>query len=226
MLLKKLVDSKKIRRILDKLWRGYKNGFVTNVSKGEVPKQSSGLASYLAKYLASPPIAIRRILDYDGVNVTYYYKDHETKANKVETISVFKFIGRMVQHILPKNFQRIRDIVLQATKTLKKWKSLIANSLKDMKRKIKNVFVIQPPNYRERCKSGSGRDPFVCGSCGHEMVLMKIWHPKYGVIYDEYAKMRNGAYGFVDKKVVFDSKSETSGPVERVDHGYDLPIAV
>ncbi len=35
-------------------------------------------------------------------------------------------------------------------------------------------------------------DPFACRFCGQEMELMKIWHPKYGAIFD----------GLVDKKAV------------------------
>jgi hypothetical protein len=38
---------------------------VANVSKGNVPNECRGLARYLAKYVASPPIAVRRIVKYD-----------------------------------------------------------------------------------------------------------------------------------------------------------------
>lgn len=72
--------------------------------QGNVPEGGAGLARYLAKYLASPPIAVRRIIDYDGSNVTYWYNDHKTKSQQVETVSAEVFIGRMVQHILPKGF--------------------------------------------------------------------------------------------------------------------------
>jgi len=39
---------------------------------------------------------------------------------KEESLDVLTFIGRMVQHILPKGFQRIRYYGLQATKTYEK----------------------------------------------------------------------------------------------------------
>ncbi len=90
--------------IVDLLWKKYKDGFVAHVTKGKVPKKCKGLARYLAKYVASPPIAVSRIVGYDGQTVTYWYRDHETKKKKKETVPVFTFIGRMVQHIMVKGF--------------------------------------------------------------------------------------------------------------------------
>ena len=36
-----------------------------------------------------------------GREVKYWYNDHKSKGKKIETILVFVFIGRMVQHIMP-----------------------------------------------------------------------------------------------------------------------------
>ncbi|MDM8539223.1 transposase, partial [Desulfobacterales bacterium HSG17] len=109
-----------VNQLVDELWKKYPKGFVANVSKGEVPDQCKGLAAYLAKYVASPPIAVRRIVSYDGQTVKYWYKDHKTKSKKIEVVDVLTFIGRMVQRIMPKCFQRVRYYGLQATKTFKK----------------------------------------------------------------------------------------------------------
>lgn len=67
--------SPEINKLIDKLWKKYPKGLVAHVSKGNVPGGGVGLAEYLAKYVASPPIAIRRIVNYDGDSVTYRYKD-------------------------------------------------------------------------------------------------------------------------------------------------------
>ncbi|MCU0981585.1 MAG: transposase, partial [Pirellulaceae bacterium] len=50
----------------------------------------------------------RRLEEYDGQQVSYWYEDHKTQAIQHTTLPVLRFIGRMVQHILPKSFQRIR----------------------------------------------------------------------------------------------------------------------
>ncbi|MBA7554351.1 hypothetical protein ES705_46965 [subsurface metagenome] len=118
------------------------------------------------------------------MKVTYWYKDHETKATKVVTVDVFTFIGRMVQHILPKGFQRIRYYGLQATKTFEKWKEVVREGIKKIGKVIKGVYqVIAGKKYRERYKEMSGRDPLVCRYCGEKMDIWRIWHPKYIYLY-------------------------------------------
>lgn len=194
-MLKEQIDNEDIEKLIDDLWKKYPNGIVANVKEGEVPERCRGLAKYLAKYLASPPISIRRIIKYAGKEVTYWYNDHETKKKKIETVDVYTFIGRMVQHILPKGFQRVRYYGLQATKTFQKWSEAIKEGLKRIGRVIKGVYqVITNKTYRERYKGINGRDPMKCSYCGAEMELNKIWHPKYGVIYDELANIKAGKY--------------------------------
>ena len=163
--------------------------------QGNVPERFRGLAKYLAKYVASPPIAVRRILNYTGKEVTYWYKDHRTKNKEIITVDVMTFIGRMVQHIMPKGFQRVRYYGLQATKTFKKWVEAIKEGLKKIGREIKGAYqIVACKNYRERYKEMSGRDPLVCRFCGRVMELWRIWHPKYGTIYDECERLKAGKY--------------------------------
>ena len=68
---------------------------------------------------------------------------------------------------------------------------MVERGLKLIGRVIQGVYrVLYKKKYRERYKVGSGKDPFVCSKCGGEMMLWRIWHPKYGVIYDEMEEMR------------------------------------
>jgi len=194
-MLKTFFGTDEIKALIDDLWKKYPNGLVTRVAKGKVPESCRGLAKYLAKYLASPPIAIRRIICYDGKTVKYWYKDHQTKSVKTETVDVLTFIGRMVQHILPKGFQRVRYYGLQATKTFKKWCEAIKKGLRRIGRVIKDAYqVVGRKNYKERYKEMSGRDLMICRFCGSEMELWMIWHPRYGIIYDELENIKAGKY--------------------------------
>ena len=79
----------------------------------------------MAKYVVSPPISVRRIDRYDGEWVTYHYRSHRTDRMEHETVTVDTFIGRMVQHTMPKGFKRIRYAGVQATKTFAKVKVMI-----------------------------------------------------------------------------------------------------
>jgi len=194
-MLREVLPTNEMKALIHELYKKYPEGLVAYVTKGKVPDQCRGLAKYLAKYVASPPIAIRRILSYTGSEVSYWYKDHQTKAKEVVTVDVLTFVGRMVQHILPKGFQRIRYYGLQAIKSFQKWVASIKEGLRRVGRVIKGVYeVVAEKNYRKRYQEMSGRDPLKCRYCGSEMGLWRVWHPKYGTIYDEWEKIKAGKY--------------------------------
>jgi len=219
---KEIVATDEIKSVIDSLYKMYPKGLVAHVTKGKVPEQCRGLAKYLAKYVASPPIAIRRIVRYTGREVTYWYKDHQTKGKEVVTVDVMTFIGRMVQHILPKGFQRVRYYGLQATKTFKKWVVEIREGLKKAGRVLKGVYeVIRTKGYRERYEEMSGRDPMICRYCGHEMELWKRWHPKYGTIYDEYEYLKKAK---TQKTAVISNKPGGGCPLRSPAGGIQLSL--
>jgi len=153
------------------------------------------VARYVAQYVVSPPIAVRRIDRYDGSRVTYHYRSHRTDRVEHETVDVATFIGRMVQHTLPKGFKRIRYYGVQATKTCAKVKVLIQEALAKVKGVVKGaVQIIARLTYRERYEQSTGRDPLICPHCRSEMGVWRIWHPTYGVIYDEGQVIKRGTY--------------------------------
>lgn len=194
-MLRQTLKSKEINRLVDTCYTRYRQGFVTNVQKGDVPSRYQSLATYLAKYVVSPPISLRRIDRYDGHRVTYHYRSHKSERVEHETVEVYTFIGRMVQHTFPKGFQRIRYYGVQATKTFAKLKGLIREALATVKGVVKGAIqIIAPKTYRQRYKQSTGRDPLRCPHCQREMGIWKIWHPKYGVIDDELQAMRKGKY--------------------------------
>src|SRR5712691_3988472 len=64
-MVKHRVGTRAIRGKIDALWRKYPRGLVAYLEEGKVPAGGEGLAYYLAKYVVSPPISLRRILSYD-----------------------------------------------------------------------------------------------------------------------------------------------------------------
>lgn len=66
-----LPDTEKVKGDIDKAWCDFPKGFVAHVQPGEVPSDGKGIAKYLAKYVVSPPISVRRIEAYDGEHVSY-----------------------------------------------------------------------------------------------------------------------------------------------------------
>jgi hypothetical protein len=91
------LKTEAINQLVDTCFRKYPNGLVANVQQGTVPSQYQSVVRYVAKYVVSPPIAVRRIDRYDGHRVTYHYRSHRTERVERETVDVDTFIGRMVQ---------------------------------------------------------------------------------------------------------------------------------
>ena len=115
----------------------------------------------------------------------------------------------MVQHVLPKGFKRIRYYGVQATKTFAKVKAVIHAALAKVEGVGKGaVKIMARLTYRQRYEQSTGRDPFRCPHCGAEMAVWRIWHPKYGVIYDE---------GEVIKRGTYTSTAQRAGPCRQAD---------
>jgi len=179
--------------------KDYPNGFVAYVDTKNPLNDCAALATYLAKYVVAPPISVRRIKGYDGHHVTYVYKSHKTDRIETEKVDVFTFIERMVRHILPKGFKRIRYFGLHLTSKVKKFRALILDALRRSGKIVKNtVKIIQKLNYRQRYKGASGIDPFICPYCGSEMELWEMYHPDYGTFYE----------GYDDYSEIYDAKKE------------------
>ncbi len=128
-----------INQVVARCFRKYPNGLGTNGHKGKVPSQSQSLARYGATDVVSPPLAVRRIDRYDGERVTYHYRSHRTERLEHETVTVETFIGRMVQHTVPKGCKRIRYDGVQATKTFAKVKGAMHAALAKVEGVVKGA---------------------------------------------------------------------------------------
>jgi hypothetical protein len=200
-MLRQTVKTSEVKQLIDVCYTRYREGFVTNVQKGDVPTRYQSLATYLAKYVVSPPISLRRIDHYDGHRVTYHYRSHTSERVERETVEVYTFIGRMVQHVFAKGFQRVRYYGVQATKTFAKIKRLIQDALAKVQGIVKGAIkIIAPMTYRQRYQQSTGRDPLRCPHCQRDMAVWRIWHPTYGVIHDELEVMRRGKYASQAKR--------------------------
>lgn len=102
-----------IKALLKELKAKYSKGIVAYWESKPV-KTGKGLMKYLIKYVVSPPIAVRRIIQYNGQEVEYYWQDHKSNQQERARVSAIEFIRLLCQHILPKGFQRVRYLGLHA----------------------------------------------------------------------------------------------------------------
>src|SRR5215467_15878277 len=99
----------------------------------------------------------------------------------------------MVPQVFAKGFPRMRYDGVQATKTFAKLKGVMQAALAQVQGLVKGAIqIIAPLTYRQRYQQSTGRDPLRCPRCHAEMGVWKIWHPQYGVIYDELEAMTRG----------------------------------
>ncbi len=173
--------------LIERLRMLHPKGFYTYPgNEKKVPvKHYKSLIRYLTKYLASPPIGISRITAFAHGYVSYYYQSHKTKRREYVRVEAETFIGRMVQHILPKGFQRLRYYGLQATASFKKWYEIIAQVAGGLVDRM--MTYVSRLRYSEFFNEVAGRNPLQCQRCGGLMELVKLFHPSRGFFYDIFA---------------------------------------
>jgi Putative transposase/Transposase zinc-binding domain len=124
-MLRQRLRTEAIAQVVNRGFRPYPDGLVTNGQKGHVPAQAQRVARYGAQDVVSPPIAGRRIDRYEGERGTDHDRSQRTARREYATVPVDTFIGRMVQHTMPKGCKRIRYYGVQATKTFAKVQEVI-----------------------------------------------------------------------------------------------------
>ena len=183
-LLAQEVGRETIQADLDHGWKDYPKGFVAYLRPGQVPPGGQGLAEYLAKYVTSPPISVRRIERYDGQTVSYWYQDHKTHALQHETVPVLLFLGRMVQHLLPPGFQRIRYYGLHANACYARHREALAALAQTTPPPADpgSYRVLPRRPFAQRFEKAFGKDPLVCPKCGDTLQRELLYHPRYGIL--------------------------------------------
>ncbi len=85
-----------------KTWR--KGWVVHSMAAGD----GDAVLKYFAPYIFRVAISNKRILGLSDGRVTFRYKNSKTNRPAVMTVSVFEFIRRFLQHVLPKGFKKVR----------------------------------------------------------------------------------------------------------------------
>jgi len=64
---------------------------------------------YLAAYVYRTAFSAERILADDGQHITFTYRDGQDGRTRTLRLPVEQFLHRFLQHVLPKDFQRVRS---------------------------------------------------------------------------------------------------------------------
>ena len=142
-------------------------------------------ARYIGRYMARPALAEHKIIRYDGKMVTFWYIDHKTNRKVFKTLEAKEFIKLLIDHIPLKGFKMVRHYGLYGRRS----KSISLKTLQSCKRFVQVSFdfvtgATRSKTWRQRMIESFGKDPLICSKCKEEMLSWKIWHPKYGAIFD------------------------------------------
>lgn len=120
---------------------------------------------YLSRYLYRGVLPDNDIINTGEKTVTFRYKDSQTKAWKTRTLPTLQFLMLILQHVLPKGLQRVRDygFLRGNAKTLRVRIQLL----------LLNLFY-QTPATIPQVKTKATR---LCPCCQHDMACVGITRP-------------------------------------------------
>ena len=129
--------------------------------------------------------AEHKIVGCDGQWVAFWYESHEEKKRVYRRLEAGEFIERLIDHIPLKGFKMVRHYGLYARRSKGIAWEILSKCGNFLQKSF--AFLSAPAKvwgWRKRLIQTFGRDPLLCPRCGEEMELWRIWHPKYGDIFD------------------------------------------
>lgn len=115
---------------------------------------------YLGRYLYRGVIAERDILKCENGQVTYRFRDSETKKMVLRTMSGASFLWLVLQHVLPKRFRRSRNFGFLHPNS----KRLIS---------LLRLLVFKLPTPCITQATVQARPPWLCTCCGAPMLVVR-----------------------------------------------------
>jgi hypothetical protein len=119
-----------------------------------------GLSSlqYLSRYLYRGVLPDKDIINITDENVTFRYKEGGTNITKTRTLPILKFLWLILQHLLPKGLQRVRDY------------GFLRGNAKQLRLQISLILgvIIGAVSTPQKSK----RTTCICPCCHHEMSFM------------------------------------------------------
>jgi hypothetical protein len=132
--------------------------------------------TYLSRYTHRVAISNRRLVRFRNNRVTFRCKDYRDGKTrwKSMTLNAKEFMRRLLQHVLPKGFHRIRHYGLFANAT--------RNDNLKLARRLLNVKPIETKTPGEEEQKQSSEIPacaFTCRQCGQPLIVIETLSPQH-----------------------------------------------
>ncbi|MDX8522839.1 IS91 family transposase [Mesorhizobium dulcispinae] len=122
--------------------------------------------AYLSRYTHRVAISNRRLIRFDEDGVTFRYKDYRREGadrQQLRTLATDEFIRRVLLHVLPKGFHRIRHYGL-----------LAGGSRKTSLALARELLAVAPPVIHDPpAEPDDFRPP--CPCCGGRMIVIEVF---------------------------------------------------
>jgi hypothetical protein len=69
---------------------------------------NDAVLNYLSRYVFRTAISNARLLGMDQTHVTFHWKDRDADTWRIERLPGVEFLGRFLQHVLPRGFHKVR----------------------------------------------------------------------------------------------------------------------
>jgi len=127
--------------------------------------------------------------------------DKQDGEEKVESLTVDAFIGRLIRHIPDKQFKMIRHYGLYSRRIKTLMKGIVTIYQESIKKLLVNAKkMIQPKGWRESNKESFGYDPLKCSECGNVLEFRGIVARKNGQLEVQYANDKE-AKDYINREV-------------------------
>jgi Putative transposase/Transposase zinc-binding domain len=159
---RKLKGERSAQRLIGSLYRKYPTGFIVNVMSQYANGRKA--AAYCCRYTGRPPLSEKRIVAYDGQEVTLSYGDYRDGQEKTVTLPARQFLVRLMQHVWPRYMRAVHYYGLYQPARRKRHAAAVAEA----SRYGEQVLPVGPRSRRERllaALSGAALPCPVCGGC-------------------------------------------------------------
>lgn len=181
-------DKARVQPLLQAAYTKNAEGFYVHAPKRSRTSLKK-ILEYISRYMKRGPIALNRILLYDGKIVMFHYHDKRTNTDKIKTMSAEEFIGALIRHIPENQFKTIRRYGIYSRRIKTIMKKVVSNYQKEIQRMLVNVKkALKPKSWCERIAEEFGVNPLECTRCGEYYEFSGVSVSKNGRLVVKYAK--------------------------------------
>jgi hypothetical protein len=168
---RKLKGNRSAQRLVGRLFRQHPTGFIVNVMS-QYPSGRKA-AAYCCRYTGRPPLSERRIVAYDGQQVSLAYQDYRDGQAKTLTLPASEFLLRVLQHVWPR-YQR--DVHYYGLYQPARRQAHVAAVVRASRYgdQVRPRPALSP---RERFLQALAEQPLPCPACGAPLVVDHVQFP-------------------------------------------------